>query len=59
MQDGALDSHGPHSSALEDDAISKIQVKAPEKAAQRFENIVRWDDIKQNPPSNLKFHRWQ
>ena len=45
---------GPHSLALEDDAISKIQVKAWGKPAQGFSTIVRWDNIKQNPPSNLK-----
>ena len=44
----------PHSSELEDDAISKIQFKAREKSAHGFATIVRWDDIKQNPPSNLK-----
>ena len=39
---------------MEDDEISKIQVEAQEKSAQWFETIVRWEDIKQNPPSNLK-----
>ena len=47
-------SKGPHSSALEDDAISKIQIEAREKSAQDFATIMRWDDIKHNPPSNLK-----
>ena len=46
---------GPHSSALEKDAISQIQVKAWGKAAHGFANIMRWDDIKQNPLPNLKF----
>ena len=45
---------GPHSSALEYDAISKIQVEAWEKSAQGFATIVRWGDIKQNSPSNLE-----
>ena len=45
---------GPHSLTLEDDAISQIQVEAWEKAAQGFETIMRWDNIKQNSPSNLK-----
>ena len=44
---------GPHSSALEDDTISQIQVEARGKAAQVFATIVRWDDIKQNPLSKL------
>ena len=46
---------GPHSLALEDDAILQIQVESRGKAAQVFATIVRWDKIKQNPPSNLKF----
>ena len=41
---------GPHSSALEYDAISQIQVEAQEKSAQGFETIVKLDDIKYNPP---------
>ena len=45
---------GPHLSALEDDEISQIQVEAREKSAQGISNIVRWDDINQNSPSNLK-----
>ena len=40
---------------MEDDAISLIQVEARGKSEQGFSTIVRWDDIKQNPPSNLKF----
>ena len=44
----------PHSSALVDDAILQIQVEAQEKPAQGFATIVRWDDIKHYPPSNLK-----
>ena len=44
----------PHSPALKDDEISQIQVEAREELAQGFATIVRWDDIKQNPPSNLK-----
>ena len=40
---------------MEDDAISQIQVKARVKSTQGFATIVKWDDIKQNPPSNLKF----
>ena len=45
---------GPQTSALEDDSISKIQAEAREKVKQGFATIVWWDDIKQNPPSNLK-----
>ena len=39
---------------MKDDAISKIQIKAWEISSQGFANIVRWDSIKQNPPSKLK-----
>ena len=39
---------------MKDEAISKIQVEAWGKSAQGFATIVRWDDIKQNPPSNFK-----
>ena len=40
---------------MEDHEISQIQVEARKKVAQGFATIVRWDDIKQNPPSSLKF----
>ena len=45
---------GPHSSASEDDEISKIQFEAWEKSAQGFANIVRRDNIKHKPSSKLK-----
>ena len=45
---------GPHSSALEDDEISQIQVEVWEKSARGFATIVRWDNRKHNPPSILK-----
>ena len=44
----------PHSPALKYDEILKIQVEEREKSSQGFATIVRCDDIKQNPPSNLK-----
>ena len=34
--------------------FQKIQVEAREKSVQGFSTIVGWDDIKQNPPKNLK-----
>ena len=40
---------------MEEDEISQIQVEAREKSSQGFSTIVRWNDIKQNPLSNLKF----
>ena len=45
----------PHSSALEYCAISIIQVKARGKSALGFSTVVRWDNIKHNSQSNLKF----
>ena len=45
---------GSHSSALEDDAIVQIQVKAREKLAQGFAKIYRWEDLKKNLPHTLK-----
>ena len=39
---------------MKDDAFSQIKFEARKKSALGFDTIVRWDDIKQNPPSNLK-----
>ena len=33
----------------------EVHVEARGKEAQGFSTIVGWDNIKQNPPSNLKF----
>ena len=45
---------GPHSSALEDDAIAQIQVEAREKEAQGFAKIYKWEELKKNLPRALK-----
>ena len=45
---------GPHSSALEDNAIAQIQVEAREKVAQEFAKIYRWEDLKKDLPRALK-----
>ena len=45
---------GPHVSSLEPDAIEQIQVEARNKEKQGFAKIYKWDDVKQNPPPNLK-----
>jgi len=45
---------GPHSSALEDDAIAQIQMEAREKEAQGFANIYKWEDLKKDLPRALK-----
>ena len=41
----AVVNKGPHSSALEDDEISKIEVKEQEKAAQGFATIVAFTTL--------------
>ena len=40
---------GPHSSALENNAIAQIQVEAREKEAQGFTKIYRWEDLNRRP----------
>ena len=45
---------GPHTSALEPDAIKQIQVEAREKAAQGFATIYKWEDLRKNLPRLLK-----
>ena len=39
---------GPHSSALEPDAIEQIQVEARDKAKQGFAKIYTWEWLKKN-----------
>jgi len=47
---------GPHASANTPEAAI-IQVEAAhEKVAQGYETIIKWDDIKDNPPCNQKYH---
>ena len=45
---------GPHASSRVPDAIAQIQVEAREKEKQGFATLVKWNDIKDNPPENLK-----
>jgi len=46
--------HGPHASATTPEAAASIRAEAQEKVAQGYARITRWDDIKDNPPHNLK-----
>ena len=45
---------GPHVSSLEPDAIAQIQIEAREKEKQGFARIIKWDDIRDDPPLKLK-----
>lgn len=46
--------HGPHKSAMEPDAIAHFAVEIQEKVRQGQARVVLWDDIKNNPPAQLK-----
>jgi len=46
--------HGPHISAKSPEAAASIWAETLEKVAQGYAQIVRWDDIKNNPLVNLK-----
>ena len=45
---------GPHASALEPAAMLQLSSEAAEKEAKGQCKIVLWDDIKNNPPTQLK-----
>jgi hypothetical protein len=45
---------GPHVSALEHDAIAQLEEEIPEKVKAGQCKVVLWDDIKHNPPEQLK-----
>ena len=45
---------GPHKSALSPEAIMHFAAEATEKVACGQARIVNWDDIKENPPQQLK-----
>ena len=45
---------GPHASALAPEAIEHFRLEATEKVALGQAKIVLWDDIKDNPPAQLK-----
>jgi hypothetical protein len=45
----------PHQSALSPEAITHFAKEAAEKVHTKQAHIVAWDDIKDNPPRELKF----
>jgi hypothetical protein len=45
---------GPHRSALTPDAIAHFAAEAVEKVGTDQAQIVQWEDIKENPPKELK-----
>jgi hypothetical protein len=49
----ALDK-GAHPSAMEPEASSQLRAESLEKAAQGFCRLVPWNDVKDDPPANLK-----
>ena len=45
---------GPHASALIPEAIEQLRREVAEKVASGQARVVRWDDIKHDPPPELK-----
>jgi len=45
---------GPHISAKSPEAATSIRAETLKKVAQGYARIIKWDDIKHNPPKNLK-----
>ena len=45
---------GPHKSALNPDAIIQLRQEVQEKVANGQAHLVNWNDIKSNPPPELK-----
>jgi hypothetical protein len=45
---------GPHQSALSPEAIAHFEAEAAEKVKTNQARLVLWDDIKDNPPKELK-----
>ena len=47
-------SRGPHISALVPDAMKQLDLEVAEKVKRNQARLVRWNDIRENPPKNLK-----
>jgi hypothetical protein len=45
---------GAHPSSLQPDAAGQLRAETLEKVDQGYAQLVPWDDIKSNPPKNLK-----
>ena len=53
LMQAAIDK-GPHASALIPEAIEQLRREIAEKVASGQARVVRWDDIKHDPPPELK-----
>ena len=53
LMQAAID-RGPHVSALIPEAISQLRQEVADKVASGQARVVKWDDIKDNPPKELK-----
>jgi len=45
---------GPHPSARDPDAVTQLRAETLEKVEQGYARTVRWNEIKDDPPPNLK-----
>ena len=45
---------GPHTSALKPDASRQFRAEAFKKQKEGFCRVVKWRDIQDDPPTNLK-----
>ena len=45
---------GPHQSAMEPNALEHFQLEVTEKVTNGQARVILWDDIKMNPPPQLK-----
>ena len=45
---------GPHESSLTEEALQHFAAEVWEKVATGQAKVVSWDDIKENPPPQLK-----
>jgi hypothetical protein len=48
---------GAHPSVMVPEAAEQLREETLEKVAQGYARLVRWSDIKNNPPPNLKIHQ--
>ena len=48
---------GPHISALVPDAMAQLDLEIAEKVKNGQARIIRWNDIRDNPPAQLKISR--
>jgi hypothetical protein len=46
--------HGPHCSAMSNNAIAHFGVEVAEKVRSGQAKLVAWESIKDNPPTKLK-----